>query len=485
MPAKAYLKVIFLPIITLSLFFSGACSNISNSDSSKLLALLAGPNKPVPAPPADDTSYFQIMIDSRIAASKIGGDEKIHFQVQGKKLELTSPVLHGYAWLTGGKDGENKWTDWNNPVFHIVSSAEGSADGAIFMSTAPGAGGYDFTLDQLPTVTADGKQYHVLKIPFRDPDNPTTHSLMGSGRIYIGLGEKIWSQINGTTEIASGPDINNPSCGANTRFDFMECNCATPEVESKKVCYINTTNVDFFSIGLAIKGRTSEGAIRLFGLDLGKSTAPVASLIGDLKKLGGDYAGSLQEAPSGSFLRFRSPRSSFSVLSTALDTAIHSGFTKYRDTDLSFKDTDNVQFTARIDADYNINFTEPSVFTLAPKSAGTLPTTLEVVKAPGGENGIFKTGISGHADVAVAWINAFLNRGVFEDTSLWNYASMLDKKWYPSGTPHNDYSRIIHDHFYNNSAYGLPYDEPGGLKDNPTEPKISDCTATTLAITID
>ena len=465
----------------------------------------------IPTPPSDDPKYFQVMIDNRVAAAKIVGDGvtndgKIHFLVTGKRMQVVNDgkSFTYFTWLSGGKDAGGKWSDWSNPAFHTPNTADDlndpaktngkSADGAIYKSTTPGDGGYDVTLDQLP-LDATGK-YRVLKIPFRDPADPD-YSMMGSGRVLFALGKPVWSRI----ELAAdgyytpvGPDINNPTTGGATRFDFMEMNCATAPKGSTgtvPVCYVNTTNVDFFSLGVAINGRQSNGITKTFGLDLGKSSTPVSDVVAALSKLTGDYTMGKQTvtvAGVDTFVRFRSPSKSFPLTSTELDATITKGFEKYKTTALSFRDGDNVLYEAKVDASNNIVFSSPTAFTLK-SVGGKLPTSQEVVAAEGGKAGIFNTAVvdntgdKKYPNVAVAWINAFLNRGVFDDTDKWKYSRK--DEWYPAGGVYNQYSKTIHDYFLYKSAYGLPYDEPGGIKDNPTEPKISDCTAMTLTITID
>jgi hypothetical protein len=457
---------------------TAALSGISGATT---LTVNAAPS--IPDPLANNAEYFQIMIDNRI--SSVSGDNKIHFLIKAKKLLRNVPDIFAHTWLSGGKNSKGEWTDWNKPVFHTVNSTTGnSSDGISFNDT------YDVTLDMLPLATVGAQQYRVLKIPFLDPSD-TKYSLMGSGRILFALGEKVWSRINPDLTIPE-PDLNNPDCGGNTRFDFMEINCATcPECTTQPVCYVNTTNVDFFSLGVVIKGRKNDaaGTMKTFGLNL-DVPQPVQTVIGALERLTGDYALG-KKYVGGNFIRFASPSKSFPTTSTALATTIASGYAKYKSTNipltpLTFSDTNGLAFEATVNEytdgsgfHQDLVFTKPSVFTLPGP-----PDTYQVVSAPGGLAGTFMTdGKSDNQKTAVAWVDAFLNRGVFDNTGLWNWASR--ELWYPAGGNFNQYSKVIHDYFIAKSAYGLPYDEPGGINNNPTEPSIDTCTSMTLVLTID
>jgi hypothetical protein len=113
---------------------SSASANSANSSGTTSATITAAA---VPDPPADDTSYFQILI-----ANRTSGSHTIHLSVTGNQMPLNSPAIEKRTWLTGGGAGFN---DWTRPVFQIVDSATGSsATGANFASP------YDVTLDELP-----------------------------------------------------------------------------------------------------------------------------------------------------------------------------------------------------------------------------------------------------------------------------------------------------------------------------------------------
>jgi uncharacterized protein YjdB len=450
-------------------------ATLSGISGSTTLTVNAAPS--IPDPLADNTEYFQILIDNRIGS--VSGDKKIHFLVKAKKLLRNLPDVKAHTWLTGGWNGTG-WTDWNKPVFHVVNSTTGnSSDGISFNDT------YDVTLDKLPLATIGTQQYRVLKIPFLDPTD-SNYSLMGSGRLYYALGEKVWTQINPDFAIAE-PNPEDTNAGGNTRFDFMEVNCATcAACTAQPVCYVNTTNVDFFSLGVTIKGRDKDKTVKTFGLNL-DIPAPVQTVIGALERLTGDYALGKKYVGSN-FIRFASPSKSFPDNSTAMANYIKSSYDYYSteagkgNNTLEFK-IDGRTFKATVQPNAgsaggaDLVFSAPSSFTLA-----GIPTTKQVVSAP--DAGPFQYGGKTNDQVvAIPWVNAFLNRGVFTNTGLWNYAGR--ELWYPAGGVYNEYSKTIHDYFIAKSAYGLPYDEPGGLKNSPTEPSIQTCTSMTLVLTID
>jgi hypothetical protein len=233
-------------------------------------------------------------------------------------------------------------------------------------------------------------------------------------------------QVNADQTIAL-PSPDPAGAGGQNRWDFLEVNCATPAASGgKSVCFVNTTNVDFFSLGLTVKGRNADGSLTTFGLDLSTNNR-VASVLADLQALTGDYAAGWKTATSnGSFLRFLAPDLAFTSSSTALDSAITSGYNYYMGTPLQFT-VGSVNYVATSNGN-TLTFTQPASFTIAK------PSTLNVIAATGPLN----TGSTGDANIqgAMKFIAAYLNRGVFENTSTWSTPS----QWYTSTHAYNQYS---------------------------------------------
>ncbi|MBP7738879.1 MAG: hypothetical protein KA369_23110 [Spirochaetes bacterium] len=144
-----------------------------NDELALAVILLAAAGGVIPNPPADDTTYFQVMIDNRVSSI-----HTVHFTVTANKMLLTSADIYNITWLTGGGAS---YDDWTQPVFQIVDSTSGVSGGANFDNTR------DFTLSQLPLDTS-GK-YRILKIPFRDLTD-ATYSLAGSSHLTITLDKK-------------------------------------------------------------------------------------------------------------------------------------------------------------------------------------------------------------------------------------------------------------------------------------------------------
>ncbi len=408
-------------------------------------------------PPADDSSYFQIMLDNRISSG-----QTVHLTATANQMQLNSTFIEKITWLTGGGAS---FDDWTRPVFQVVDSTSGSnATGANFNST------YDVTLDKLPLDPTG--QYRILKIPFLMPGD-STRSLAGSGHLTITLGTPAVMQINTGGPDAAGfsfalPSPDRAGAGGMNRWDFLEFNCATPASSGKPVCFVNTTNVDFFSLGVTIKGRKADGSMATFGLDLDRAR-PVTSTLAALKGLTGDYAAGLVTSSSGAFLRFLAPGHSFGTSATALDTAITNGYNYYKTTPLKFN-VGAVSYEATTVGN-SLAFTAPLAFTV------DKPKSWEVAAAKG------PLDVAGKA-VAIQnglkYLAAYLNRGVFENTALWNSPT----QWYPTGSIHNEYSHILHLRFINGATYGFSFDDvPGGGV--TSDPSIPTCTSMSLVLTDD
>jgi hypothetical protein len=416
----------------------------------------------VPDPPADDATYFQIMIDNRV-----GSGHTVHLGLFAAKMVIPTtsdkPAIIKRTWLTGG--GGN-FDDWTQPVFQTLDSLSGSASGASFTSTA------SVQLDKLPKDSTG--QYRVLKIPFLMPGN-SSYTLAGSGRLYISLDDPLGSimKINTSTDVwgfdFAMPDQNSTAkdAGGLTRFDVVELNCATQFQNGRPVCFVDTTNVDFFSLGLVFRGRDHKGDVNTYGIDLGKTT--VAATIDALKNLGGNYAAGLRMNGSA-FLRFLAPSLSFADSATDFKAAIDAAYISYINKDLVFT-VGGTTYAARASAAGDaLVFSTPSSFTVSK------PTTKEAIGAIGSFN---PAGKSDNQKNAEKFIAAYINRGVFDNTSLWYTSS---KDWYPAGKAYNQYSALLHALFVGNLTYGFSYDDVPSSDTLRTVPAISSCTSMSLVI---
>lgn len=408
----------------------------------------------IPDPLPDDSTYFQILIDSRVSAP-----HAVHLTFTANQMSLTSTDILNITWLTGGGP---QFDDWRSPVMQIVDDLTGVSRGPEFRNT------FDVTLDQLP-FDPSGK-YRVLKIPFRDPADPKNKSLSGSGHLTITLNAPAVMQINqaGSGFAFALPSPDPAGAGGDNHWDFVEFNCATPASNAKSVCFCNTTNVDFFSLGIAIKGRQSDGAMAEFGLDL-SGVDPVSSLITALTGDGvpAEYQAGLVQK-TGGFLRFLAPGLSFNAGACSLNTAIEDGFANYESQLLTFS-VGNKRYEA-CTKNGALAFTKPKPFTIKQ------PTSKEVIAS----TGPLDTGSTSDPDIqaAMKYIDAALNRGVFTDTASWSTPA----NWYPTKVEHNVYSRILHERFLGGACYAFSYDDVPGAPVT-SAPAIATCTSMTLVIT--
>jgi hypothetical protein len=417
--------------------------------------LTVGAAPAIPEPPPDVANYFQIMIDNRITSSVTP-----NFLVNANQMSLTSPLIINPTFLTGG--GPN-FSDWTAPVFQILDSTTGTfATSVVYPDD-----GY-FTLDMLP-LDASG-QYRILKIPFLDPSDKT-RSLGGSGHLTITLGAEAQTSIVQSADTKlyafSLPDWNPASttAGGQQAWDYVEFNCATQAVNGTPVCVINTTNVDFFFLGITVMARQPGVPYTSFGLDVSVPNA-MASMLAALDALTGDYSsGKINSSTSGQFIRYLAPGHSFTSAATALDAQITASWNHYTQATLSYQ-VSGVQCTAT-NVSNVLQFTAPQAFSVA------MPTTLEAVSA----TGPLDTGpLPPLVQNCVKYIAAYLNRGVFQDTSTW----LTTAAYYPAGGTWNQYAAILHANFIQNLAYGFSYDDvPGAPQTNPS---VGNATSTTLVL---
>lgn len=417
----------------------------------------------IPTPLPDCQDYFQILLDRQI-----GSGAPVHLSFVANKMAKNSPTQLGPTWLTGGG---GHYQDFKRPQMHVVDDASGAKGGPAFDAT------YDILLDDLP-VHAESK-LHVLKIPFSDQAQDSL-SLAGSGRLYITIGAPAVMQINcsnGDFAIAQpSPDRN--GAGYENLWDFVELNFATPDVNGKQVCFCDTTNVDFFALGVAIKGRRSDGNTATFGPAL-KSKTPVADIRAALQALTGDYKHGLVESAPGEFLRFLAPDLAFSCAATALDKAIEDGYSRYAK---KGKGTAHKLTFSIGSATYDATATGNALhFTVPKHSSGAVAFTIE---KPSTLNAIAATGplcVAGQSDYvagAQKFIAAAINRGVFEDAASWGDSN----KWYPANVESNKYAQILHAHFVHKACYAFSFDDVPGPP-VVSAPAIADCTSMGLLVT--
>jgi hypothetical protein len=410
----------------------------------------------IPDPPPDRTDFFQIMIDNRITASRT-----VHLTVTANQMALTNPVILNVTWLTGG--GTN-FDDWTNPVFQIVNSSTGSStSGASFAST------YDVTLDKLPLDSSG--QYRVLMVPFLDP-NDSSLSLGGSAHLTITLGSAATMQINTFTP-PTGPNVYSfalptwdpAGAGGQQPWDFAEFNCATPAQGGNPVCVINTTNVDFFFLGLSVKGRLSDGTYSSFGLNL-DSPQPVQATLASLKALPPDYAGMtyMTTVPT-TLLRFLAPLHVFTSSTTTLDAGTSQAYAYYVANTLQFM-VGADSYTATTSGG-NLVFTTPVSFSITP------PSSLDIVAALGS---LDVAGKAAQVQNGIKFVAAYLNRGVLQNTATWHTPA----QFYPTGGSWNAYSQVLHNRFIGGLAYGFSFDD---VPRSPvTASIIQNCTSASLVL---
>ncbi len=425
-----------------------------------LSGISGGTNLSVTAPPAipeplpDRADRFQLLIDNRITAS-----QTVHMTVSANQMALDSPAILNVTWLTGG--GTN-FDDWTRPVFQIVDSLTGSSTtGASFQST------YDFTLDMLPLDPSG--QYRVLNVPYLDPGNPSL-SLGGSAHLTITLGSAAVMQVNsgGPNGYSLALPTWDPNgAGGQQPWDFIEFNCATPGQNGKPVCVINTTNVDFFFLGLSVKGRQPDGTYSSFGLDLG-SPRPVQATIAALQALPAAYDGTTNSTAGSTFLRFLSPQHVFGPATTILDAGTSQAYAHYAVNPLQFS-IDGVPYSATT-AGGSLVFTQPVPFSIA------MPSSQDVVAATGpldvaGQPAAVQNGIK--------FVAAYLNRGVLQDTAVW----YTPAQYYPAGGSWNAYSQVLHGRFIGGLAYGFSFDDVPSVP--VTASIIQTCTSASLVLSDD
>jgi hypothetical protein len=405
----------------------------------------------IPDPPPDLAAYFQILIDNRITASKT-----VHLTITANRMALDAPAILNATWLTGGGPAFN---DWTRPVFQVVDSTSGStASGASFPST------YDVTLDVLP-LDPSGR-YRILMVPFRDPANPSL-SLGGSAHVTLTLGGPATMQINtggpGGYSIAL-PTWDPNGAGGQAPWDFLEFNCATPIANGKPVCVINTTNVDFFFLGLSIMGRQPDGTYASFGLDPG-SAHPVADTLAALDALSADYANGKTFSSTGTFLRYLAPAHSFTTSTTALDAQVNASYGAYGTNPLQFS-INGLPYRATTVSGV-LTFTQPESFQIAK------PSSLDVVAATGP---LDVAGHTANAQNGIKFVAAYLNRGVLQNTATW----YTPAQYYPAGGTWNAYSSVLHGRFVGGLAYGFSFDDVPSAP--PTASIIQNCTSASLVL---
>ena len=116
-----------------------------------------------------------------------------------------------------------------------------------------------------------------------------------------------------------------------------------------------------------------------------------------------------------------------------------------------------------------MTFTSPTPFTI------DKPTSYQVVAAKGP---LDVSGQPSEIQDGIKFVDAYLNRGVFEDTSVW----LTPAQWYPAGVEYNQYALLLHQLFIDGATYGFSFDDVPA-QGITSAPAIDTCTSMTLVLT--
>jgi hypothetical protein len=303
---------------------------------------------------------------------------------------------------------------------------------------------------------------------------------------------------NGAPAAIAEPSNDNPDTGASSRWDKMELNCVRDAVGDQPVCWVNTTNVDFFSLGITIKGRQpGSSSFPTFGLAL-NAPNPVTGVLKELEKLPKDYTDGRYPA-TGEFLRFLAPGIKWKTSgATALNDATKKGWDAYRSPNppLLFSVGANRYKATTVGNDLVFEIPDGDKWKPLNCTNGNqlkiwTPTPWEVAAAPPSDpvHSYFSPfDTSDKADAtcndARKFVAAYLNRGVFRNSALWYTPDF----WYEKANldVYNQYSKVLHDYFIKDEkglgkCYGFSFDDvPQGVSPDPS---IQNCSSMTLTIT--
>lgn len=295
----------------------------------------------------------------------------------------------------------------------------------------------------------------------------------------------------------------NPDWG--TLFEFMELSVTLDSATDPnpfRILYLNTSVVDFFSIGLGMTVNFADGSSRTVGFPAGTR----ATLLQDFNALGSAQNGFqafVTRASNGAptlvaqtavanvdrVLRILAPPQITSLgatqaqLANYLQSTIDDGWAQYAGSALNIPDT--LQWTG---SPYGFKYTGQLI------SGGLLP--MQCTAVPSGQTGLNEnyslprpttaivfqcddpggpwsnTGTDAHKRLGSLILSA-LNRGVFSNYLDWaNYQGNV----YPGGAStfytdsqkrYNVYSQILHAHATDDKVYGFGYDDQYGQ--DPTQ----------------
>jgi hypothetical protein len=280
-----------------------------------------------------------------------------------------------------------------------------------------------------------------------------------SGRIYFSYGQKLVFKL--TTGGLVQPAVQNPSDpNENILFDWSEYTLNSSGL------FINSTDVDFFSVPYAVGVQNAAGVTQTTGhLKSGGYTGFVNSLAAQP----GGWANLIQRAPDGSVVRALNPGHGIetgALSSTIMNDYVNRVWARYATSTLTvtpFADQPNNKFFGRVSGNV-MNFTN---------SAGQVVTTFQ---KPDSSSifGCFNL-LDAPNDLVRGPISRTLCSGYNRGTLLTS-ANQPDNNaadFYKDAVT-NQFSRKIHEQMADGKAYGFAFDDVGNFESlvqdpNPTQ----------------
>lgn len=290
-----------------------------------------------------------------------------------------------------------------------------------------------------------------------------------SGRIYVSFEQPAYFHVNSATDYAAPSSVNPSLPNYQIVFDKVEM-----DWENGKEPFLNTTTVDFFSIGFMLELKLADGTSQQRGFIQTRKR-----IMDNLTALPAIWQNGVVMNGS-SVVRFNAPQvlSAPNPFADYFDSYVTDCWNYYSTTPLTLQnppDTAAWNATGQVTGGvftFNVANPAPEVVTInnlvgqsihifGCDGAGYLFTT--------GSDSIAKQGI-------ITQMGAALNRGVLKnipDSSTW----WNDPNQFYQQEPTNLYSKVLHEAAYEGYCYGFPYDDVGnfstGVTGNATEAIIT------------
>jgi hypothetical protein len=292
-----------------------------------------------------------------------------------------------------------------------------------------------------------------------------------SGRLYISIDKPLPFKVNAEPASLAEPtavvhDGDQPTASWNTIYDIVEMTW-----KPGQNLFVNTSNVDFFSIPFKIQMNLNDGTKIVRGYDLSR-----AEIISKAENIGLPLTDSIIKDENGNVLRLLAGTLATQlgiIPDNYLQPAIDSAWNNFKIIPIN-TNFEGWNVYGKVLQDNSLHITASHDHFGSQSFTIVKPTSFEAF----GASGVLASGSIIEKKIQ-AFIAASINRGVFYDSNLWWNRSKYYQESSSNKGVYNKYAKLLHSVSIEGRCYAFSYDDVNGQ-----DPSIWENNQKELIITI-